>query len=429
MTRLLTSNNGGARRHRTNRLLLVLLVASGLWSPAVRATEVGAPQIGATVESILDAAHHLSPSLRAAALDTSAASSRADRADALDDPMLTAQTMQVPGNRANMDQTTILLQQDFPLWGKRGLRKSAALAMLDAARGEEAATAAELDEKIEVAFAGYYKASKALAINTDVGRISSDMAKVAASRYGQGVGNQADGLAAQAEVTRASIEHVRLIREVHNAAAQLNGLLARPPDAPLAEPERLRDLPQPVPGIDALLDRLRSANPDLLAQNARVRSAEAERELAEKAWYPDITLGAGPQTNYGSWGYAATVGIKIPLQRGAKEATEHEADANLGAEQARLAARNAEIESELSQALAALSAAEEVGAARRDQLAPQLNAAYKSSLAEYANGRGDLSMTLDAVHRLHDTQIDLLDTDVEGQVALAMIERLIGGRL
>jgi len=428
MKRLLLWNSGGAQRHHFTAPLLIILLAAGATSLQANAQETGASQIGATVESVLDAARYLSPNLRAAALSTSAASARADRADALDDPTLSAQTMQVPGNRASMDQTTILLQQDIPLWGKLGLRKSAALATLDAARGEEAATAAELNEKIEVTFASYYKASKALAINTDVARISTDMAKVAASRYGQAVGSQADGLAAQAEVTRASIERVRLKRELSIAAAQLNGLLARSPDAPLAEPERLRDLPHPVPGINALLDRLRSANPDLLAQDARVRSAEAQRDLAEKAWYPDITLGAGPQTNYGSIGYAATVGIKIPLQRGAKESAEEEADANLGAEQARLAGRSAEVESELSQALAALSAAEEIGLARREQLVPQLNAAYKSSLAEYANGRGDLTMTLDAVHRLHDTQIDLLDTDVEGQVALAMIERLIGGR-
>ena len=420
---------GGATRHRfIPRLLALSFAAGGFALSQAQAQEAGAP-IGATVESVLDAAHSLSPTLRAAALDTTAASARADRADALPNPMFNVQTMQVPGSRAGMDQTTAMLQQEFPLWGKLGLRKTAALAMLDAARGEERATAAELDEKIEVAFANYYKASKALAINTDVARLNDEMAQVASSRLGQGVGTQADALAAQAEATRTAVERVRLQREVATAKAQLNTLLARSPSSLLAEPLSLRPLPQSIPTIDALLDRVQRANPVLLAQDARVRSAQAEQELAHKDWYPDVTLGVGSQTNMGSWGYAASIGIKIPLQWGALESAEQEANANLGAAQQRLAASTAEIQGDLAQAVAALNAAEEMGAAKRGQLVPQLTAAYKSALAEYASGRGDLNPTLESVHRLHDTELELLDTDVEGQAALAMIERLLGDKL
>lgn len=427
-----TSNpwkGGGALRHRfILRLLALSLAVGGVMAPPVQAQDAAAP-IGATVESVLDAAHRLSPTLRAAALDTTAASARADRADTLPNPMFNVQTMQVPGGRANMDQTTAMLQQEFPLWGKLGLRKTAALAMLDAARGEERATAAELDEKVEVAFANYYKASKALAINTDVARLDDEMMRVAANRLGQGVGTQADALAAQAEATQTSIERLRLQREVAAASAQLNALVGRSPSSPIAEPLSLRPLPQSIPTVDALLDRVQKENPVLLAQNARVRSAEAEQELARKDWYPDVTLGVGSQTNMGSWGYAASIGIKIPLQWGALESAEHEANANLGAAQQRLAASTAEIQGDLAQALAALSAAEEMGEARRRQLVPQLTAAYKSALAEYASGRGDLNPTLESVHRLHDTELELLDTDVEGQAALAMIERLLGDKL
>lgn len=405
-----------------------MLGLAGGFSAGQSRAEGGAP-IGATVESVLDAAHRLSPTLRAAALDTAAVSARSDRADTLADPMLSVQSMQVQSDRASMDQTTIMLQQEFPLWGKLSLRKSSALAMLDAARGEERGAALELDEKIEVTFAGYYRANKTLAINTDVARIAGEMLKVARSRFAQGVGTQADALGAQAETTRTTIERLRLERELRAAIAQLNTLLARPQTSSFAEPVSLRPLPKSIPTIDALLERVVKANPVLLAQSARVRSAEAERDLARKAEYPDVTLGAGSQTNAGSWGVAALIGIKIPLQRGALESAEEEADANLGAAQARLAASNAEIEGNLAQALEALSAADEMGAARRGQLVPELIAAYKSSLAEYASGRGDLTPTLEAVHRLHDTELELLQTDVEGQAALAMIERLIGGDL
>jgi cobalt-zinc-cadmium efflux system outer membrane protein len=425
----LWKGGGALRRRFTPGLSGLFLMAVSLASSQAHAQENSIPPIGSTVESVLDAAHRLSPTLRAAALDSVAASARADRADALADPMFNVQTMQVPGSRASMDQTTIMLQQEFPLWGKLGLRKSAALALLDAARGDERATDAELDEKIEVGFANYYKASKAVAINDDVVRITDDMAKVATSRLGQGVGTQADALASQAEITRTAVERLRLRRELIAATAQVNGLLARPPNSALAAPLSLRPLPPKIPTLDALLDRLQKANPVLSAQDARVRNAEVQQELARKDWYPDVTLGAGSETNAGSWGYAASIGIRIPLQWGALESAEEEANANLGAAQQRLAASTAELQGDMAQGLAALSAAEEMGAARRGQLVPQLTAAYKSALAEYASGRGDLTPTLDSVHRLHDTELELLDTDVEGQAALAMIERLIGGSL
>jgi outer membrane protein TolC len=427
MTLHTTEKGGGVWRHRLGPSLLLMMLTAGGGSFAQ--AQQAAPPIGASVESILDAAHGLSPTLRAAALDTAAASARADRADALANPMFNVQTMQVPGNRASMDQTTIMLQQEFPLWGKRGLRKSAALAMLDAARGEERATAAKLDEKIGVAFANYYKATKALAINTDVARQDAEMVRVAATRLGEGVGTQADALATQADATRTTVERLKLERDLSASKAQLNALLARPSSSPLAEPLALRPLPRAIPSVDALLDRIEKANPLLLAQGARVASAEAQQELAHKDWYPDITLGAGSQTNAGSWGYAASIGIKIPLQWGAQESAEQEAAANLGAARQRLAASRADVEGDLAQAVAALGAAAEMGAARRTQLVPQLTAAYKSALAEYASGHGDLVPALESVHRLHDTELELLDTDVEGQAALAMIERLLGGSL
>ncbi|MEI9983542.1 MAG: TolC family protein [Aliidongia sp.] len=51
---------------------------------------------------------------------------------------------------------TITLSQAFPLWGKRDLRREAALADVDTARGQEQAAADELDEKIKLAYAQYH---------------------------------------------------------------------------------------------------------------------------------------------------------------------------------------------------------------------------------------------------------------------------------
>jgi len=409
-------------------IVIAIIAALAAVSPG-SAQDIGTP--GTTVESVLALGRQLSPELRAVALDTEAAAARADAAGRLDDPTFRAMSDEVDrtsGPRIN--KMYLSIEQEFPLWGKLELRRSAALAAVDASRGRERAAEAELDEKIKVAFARYYAASQALAINRDVARVARSMTKLAAERYGQGLGMQTEAIAAETEITRADTERARLEADRRSAAARLNGLLARPVGAQFAEPKRLRPLPGTEPRPEILLERARVANPRLFAGAAEVRSAESERQLAEKAWYPNVTLGAGAiQRDNGPAGYTASLSLKIPLQWGAKEAGEREAVAKLGAAQQRLAQIEAEIAGDLGQSLAALLAGKRVGELTRKRLIPQLETAYQSALAGYSRNQGTLAAVFEAEHRIHQARLDLLRVDTEAQTALAAIERLLGADL
>src|SRR5207253_2427915 len=212
----------------------------------------------------------------------------------------------------------------------------------------------------------YYAASQAIAVNRDVIRVARAMAKLTAERYGQNLGTQTEAITAETEITRAETEQARLNADRRSAAARLNGLLARSAAAPFAEPKRLRPLPAVEPPIEVLLERARAANPRLFAGAAEVRSADSERQLAEKAWFPNVTLGAGAiQRDNGLAGYTASLSLKIPLQLCTEEAGEREAVAKLGAAQQRLAQIEADIAGDLGQSLAALAAAEKIGALTR----------------------------------------------------------------
>lgn len=396
----------------------------------VRAAEPGQP--GATAESVLALGRQLSPELRAMALDRDAAAARADAAGQLNDPSFKAMSDEVDRTSSpRINKTYLSFEQEFPLWGKLELRKSAALAALDAARGREQTAAAELDEKIKTAFARHYTATRALAVNREVAQLAAAMAKVAKQRYAQNLGAEAEAIIAEAEITRIGTETARLDAERRTAAARLNALLARPPGAPLAEPKTLRPLPPDAAlPLETLLDRARAANPKLMTASAEIRGAGDERELAAKAWYPDVTLGAGAiQRDNGPPGYTATLGLKIPLQWGVKEAGEREAAAKLAAAKERATQLEADIGADLEQALAALAAARRTADLTRKQLIPQLMAAHKAALALYGRDQGNLTAVLDAEHRIHQAELDLLRADDDAQTALAAIERLIGADL
>jgi cobalt-zinc-cadmium efflux system outer membrane protein len=397
---------------------------------AKSAAQIRFAPLGATVESVLAAGRQLNPALRAAALDTSAAAAKAAGADALDDPMI-SDSYQYYRNPNIFSGHAIMVTQAFPLWGKRDLRREAALADLDAMRGREQAARDALDERIKVAFAQYYVASRALAVNREVIAVTRGMRAAAEVRYGAGQGDQAAVIKALGEETAVEIEAARLEGDRAAARELLNALLARAASAPLAEPSRPRRVPAANLSTASLVERARGGSPALAASGAEVDAARTRTALAEKAWYPDLTVGAGPliQTNNRPPGIAATVGLNIPLPWG-KEASEQQAAiSQLGAAQQRYEAAQLDIQSALGEALARLKAARQADALVARKSLPEARAALKSITADYAQGRGDLATALDAQHRVHDLELKLLQLELDEQTMLAAIERLIGGEL
>jgi outer membrane protein, heavy metal efflux system len=386
--------------------------------------------MGADVKGLLAAAHRLSPKLRAASLETVAASAKAGGADKLDDPTIT-DSYQYYKDPGVFSAHTVMVTQAFPLWGKLDLRREAAFADVDAARGRERAAQDALDERIKVTYAQYYLATRDIAVNREVADLAEQMSTAASARYGQGGGDQAGVIRALGEATTAKIEAVRLEGEVSAARARLNALVARPADAQLAEPQVLRPMPSPEPRLDALLSRAQAANASLSAGAAEIAAARTRRTLADKAWYPDLTVGAGPliQTNNRPVGAAATVGLNIPLAWGREASGQQEAAAKLGATQQTYDATLLEIEGALGEAVAKLHATRKAEALIRREALPQARATFQSVLANYSQGKGELEAAIATEHRIHEVELTLLQTQLEEQVELAAIERLIGGDL
>jgi cobalt-zinc-cadmium efflux system outer membrane protein len=399
-------------------------------SPSMALAQADAGPLGATVDGLLAAAHRLSPALRAAALDTAAASAKASGSDALDDPVLN-DSYAYYKDPGVFSGHSVMLTQSFPLWGKRSLRRRAALADVDAARGRERAAQDEIDERIEVAYAQYYVTSRDIAVNREIGELARETRAVATARYSQGGGDQGSVIQALSEETAAKTEAVRLQGEYDAARARLNVLIARPADAPLAEPWRLPPLPATGPALGPLLNRARAGNPTLLAGASGIEAARTRSRLADKAWYPDVTVGAGPlvQTNNQPVGFAATLGLNIPLPWGREASGQREAAAQLGATQQRYDAVLLDIEGALAEAVARLHAARSTEAVLRREALPQARAAFQSVLSNYNQGRGDLAGAIVAVRQIQQVELSLLKVQLDQQVELAAIQRLIGDRL
>jgi outer membrane protein TolC len=382
---------------------------------------------------VLAIARRLSPDLAARGLDTEAAEARVDIAGSLADPTLRITSDEIDrtsGPRQNKMLFTV--EQEFPLWGKRGLKRDQAGAEVARSHADRRTTEAELIEKVKVAFAQYYQADQAIRTTEDLHRVVHDMARVARDRYAQGRGSQQEVYKTEVEITRLAATLVRLEANRRGAIARLNALLARPVDAPLARPVKLRALPpEAALALAALTQRALAANPSLVGGDAQNAAAAAGKQLADKSWYPDVMLKAGAidRTGNGPNGYLAEIGLRVPLQWGLHEAQQREAAAQLGATQARRQGLELQIQSDLGAIAADLAGSRKTADLIRTQLLPQSQALLRSGTAGYGLGRAERTDVLRAEHDLADLRIELLNAEFDQQRQLAAIERLIGGDL
>ena len=405
------------------RTFLAAGIATGILLLSAESGSSAEPAPGATVDDLLARVRRFNPELAAAALDREAAVAKIYPAGALDDPMISLSRDQA------FRQTLFTASQDFPLWGKRDLRRGVAEANAAASAGRESSVTAELEEQTKVVFSQYYQADQALRVTREIHSLNRTVADSVRARYAQGLGSQSDAIRAELERTRIEPELSALERDEEAAKAKINALIGRPADTNLAPPRELRKLPPAASlKLDALMARARSSNPMLATARSEIEAAEGERRLVDKSWYPDVTLTLGGDDLAGI-GTRVTggIGIKVPLQWGVREALAREATAKKGAAQLRQEAVSLKIESELQSALASLARAQRTGDLLEHGLGQQSEAAYNSALASYQQGRGDLTAVLDAARRRLEVRIETLQVGTEAQTAFAAIERLTGG--
>lgn len=412
----------------------ITVAAVLLLAPAARGAPVeGASSLpGATVEEFLVLAHRLNPALAARALESAAATARVDAAGALDDPLLTITSDEDRDEHGSRQNKMIYgVEQEIPLWGKRDLRRGIAVAEAHGVQARQRQSLLELDAEIKIAFAAYYRASRALSIQDDVHALLHTVSESAQGRYARGLGTQADAIQAEVEKSRLLLERQRLERDRRVAAARLNTLVARSPGAALADPVALRPIPMADElRPDQLLEQARLSNPLVATAAAEITAAEGDRQLVERSWYPDITLGAAAiQREDAADGFIVSAGIRVPLQWGLRKAQAREATAKLGAARLRRDSELLALEGSLVAALADLDAARQSGAVLTHELAPQVEAAYQAALTAYQLGRGSLTAVLEAAHHIQEVQLESLAIEEQTETAIATIERIIGREL
>lgn len=414
---------------------LILVLAFAAATPA-RGQDAA---LGTSVESLLDYAKARNPEYAAMRLEAEAARERVYPSGALPDPMLRTELQNVTnfgaesGTSFNLlpsrvGSTKYTLIQSLPFWGKRDLKREAAAAEADVAQGKAGITWTEQAARIKATYAQYFAAVKLVRLTKEVIDLIDRIEGIAQARYAGGLVPQQDAIRVQVERTAMRSELIQMETESLYAQSRLNGLLARPAQSTLAAPERLRPIPA-VARLDyvTLEERLRGRNPNLFADDARIRAAEKNRDLAYRNRYPDFTLGISPiQTRNRVNMWELMFELNIPLQQESRRSQEREAEKMIEATRARKEATANQLLADLSENLAGISAARRVEMLAQTSLLPQAELTFSAALAGYETGKVDFATLLDAQTQIRKAKQDVIKAQAEQQARLADIERLIG---
>jgi outer membrane protein TolC len=415
---------------------IVLMLALGVLVPPAGAQDA---TIGSTVDSLLDYARNNNPEYASMRHEADAAGERITPAGALPDPRLRVELMDLtkmgeqnpsflPGRVGSTKYTVI---QELPWYGKRDLKRGIAEMQADAAQGQVRGAWAEIAAQLKTAHAQLYLLKHNERLTREVLDLMTRLEKIAQVRYAGGLAMQQDAIRAQVEQTGMRNDLIMLENEGNMLRARINMLLARPANAPLAVPDMLRPIPAPA-RLDyvALEERVRGRNPQLFAEEARIKSAEKSRELAYKERYPDFMLGVTP-VQYGSsikeW--QLMVEFNIPLQQASRRSMERESESMLAAARSRKEVTANQVLSELAENLSGIEAARRSEQLATTSLLPQAELTFNSALAAYENGNVDFATLLEAQQQIRKARLNRIKAQAEAQIRLAAIEKLLGEEL
>jgi outer membrane protein TolC len=325
----------------------------------------------------------------------------------------------------NGADVSIAIEQQIPLSGIRGHRRTSALADVDRLRAESGRTALDVRLQAVNAYVMLQERRRTAALVTEQIAFARSVVSAANARYASGTAPQSDVLRAEVEVARLEAAARALVGEVRGAEAMLNTSLAVDADRPVP-PLTTLALSQPVPSWSAIKAALTS-RPELAAGRADVARADADVEVMRDMSWPMATIRTGPSyTMAEGRGWMAMVGLSLPIWRDKLRAGVAEAQAMRSMAEADLGAMTRMIEGEAAVAVSQVQAARDRQIALNTDVLPRARMAIEPAVASYASGQLPLVSVIEAVQALWLVQSDLIAADTQLGLAWARLGRAMG---
>jgi cobalt-zinc-cadmium efflux system outer membrane protein len=377
-----------------------------------------------TLEEALTTAIAANPAIAAARLGREEARARGDVARQRPNPELSFEE-----SPQDFPRDTAALSVPIERGGKRRRRIELAAAQARSGEAELARLLTETRNQVRRAYfalaAGQRRAGEAEELQGLAGR-ARDAAR---ARFEAGDVPRLDVLQAELSSAQAASEADKARGLLVGARGDLNALLGRPLDAPLAVSGGL-DAGR-VPPPQAAVDLALRSSTELAVLELGIAQQRAQIELARAETVPDLTAGAGvlhhapPDFN---WGWRASLAIPLPIftRNQAQVRLEQATLARLQGERDAAAAR---VRGEVYAAAANAEVQRQAFLRFRDEILPRAAEVERMAEDSYRSGQTGLVALLQSLQSVHDLRLQAVQAGTDYQNALADLERAIGAPL
>jgi outer membrane protein, heavy metal efflux system len=385
-----------------------------------------------TLKAALDEALAKNLDLAALRAQIQVARERPAQERSLAPPMLEGTIWQWPVNSLNPTNTNMymfMVGQELPGRGKRDLRAAVAEQDITLAETDVAIRTRQIVNDVKQAYSMLFIARRATAVYLASVELLRHIADVSQTKYTTGRISQQDVLKPVVELSKLHGDVLLFEEQAGVAAARLNVLLSRSPEAPigpLTEPTEQALLPAPTELQRLAVDH----QPELQRAHVEIARADAEVAAAKQELKPDFTVQGGyllmpNQTD----GWLARVGITWPRapwshDRISARVTEHLAAS--AAAKARERAMQYTVRLAVQEAYVRATSAQARAALLRTTILPQAQQTLDVSRIAYETDRLDFQAVIDNQRTLLDAQLGYVRALSEFEQATADLERAVG---
>lgn len=396
-------------------------------APVLPASEPSATS-NLTIDVAVERALRDNPELVALRARRDAMEERPVQARALPNPMFRYSGMDAAQHSAwpATNEKRFMVEQEFPWFGKRGLREEIARKDAEIMQRELEGMTRDVVWMVKEAFFDLCAVRQSMEIARRDGDVLERMARIAETLYKTGERTQQDVLKARSEITLLRQRLLDLGAQENARRAQLNTLMDRRADDPLPTAGMPRVAPEDRP-VEELFAQAVLNRPEVRAEQARSERYGLEARLMAREALPDYRLGV----EYRRFGDSEdmlmfTIGVELPLWESKYEAGAREAGKMKAASEAARVAAARKSSLDVQDARFRMQTARRTLALYRDELIPQAEARFAASEAGYQTGKVDFMDLLESQRFLLNARV--LAAMAEGDLGMqaARLERAVG---
>ncbi len=409
------------------------------WSAAGASADQAPP--ASQLDLLIQAAIADNPDLAAVRSRIDATEATVTQAGSLPDPQAMIALSNIPVGDTSLERTPMTgiqigLQQMLPYPGRLDLKELAASQDVTITRAIYEESENALVRNVKIAWDELYYLNRAVEVARLNKQIAQAITQVADALYSTGTRPQQDLVKTNVEVARLVDRLVVLEEKIDRVEARLNGLLDRPPNAPLPTPQVAFE-PLEL-SAEALAEVARESRPLLQQSAARVDRAETMVKLAKLNMKPDFKVGVDYRIRAGSamdpvqgqafW--TLSVGANLPWlneDRHVAEVDEQQALLKAAQEQDRATLNS--VREALDNALEAANKERREASLYAEGLIPQAELSFSAARSAYETGQVDLTSLLDAFRTLNGYQEQYYRIVADHTNSLADLEYVVGQRL